>query len=63
MISKIYIVLGIICLLFGAIGWGGQVISGINYPLAQRLGLQEKSAGTDPLQSGNRDMTIEIKSK
>ena len=43
------IVLGIICVLFGGIGWGGQVISAINYPLAQRLGLQEKSESTDPL--------------
>jgi len=43
------IVLGIICVLFGGIGWVGQLISGINYPLAQRLGLQEKSEGTDPL--------------
>lgn len=36
-------------MLFGGIGWVGQLISGINYPLAQRLGLQEKSEGTDPL--------------
>lgn len=43
------IALGVICVLFGGIGWVGQVISGINYPLAQRLGLQEKSEGTDPL--------------
>ena len=43
------IVLGIICVLLGGIGWSGQVLSGINYPLAQRLGLQEKSEGTDPL--------------
>ena len=43
------IILGIICVLFGGFGWVGQVISGINYPLAQRLGLQEKSDGTEPL--------------
>ena len=43
------LVLGIICVLFGGIAWAGQLISGINYPLAQRLGLQEKSEGTDPL--------------
>ena len=43
------IVLGIICVLFGGFGWVGQTISAINYPLAQRLGLQEKSEGTDPL--------------
>lgn len=43
------IILGIICLLFGGIGWLGQLISGINFPLAQRLGLQEKSEGADSL--------------
>ena len=43
------IALGIICVLFGGIGWIGQLISGINYPLAQKLGLQEKSEGTDDL--------------
>ena len=43
------IVLGIICILFGGFGWSGQLLSGINYPLAQKLGLQEKSEGTDPL--------------
>ena len=43
------IVLGIICILFGGLCWGGQVLSSINYPLAQKLGLQEKSEGTDPL--------------
>ncbi|MBU1694478.1 MAG: hypothetical protein KJ726_09995 [Verrucomicrobia bacterium] len=42
-------VLGIVCILFGALGWAGQVISGLNYELAQKLGLQEKSEGTDPL--------------
>ncbi|MBP7828631.1 MAG: hypothetical protein KA248_01800 [Kiritimatiellae bacterium] len=41
--------LAIVCILFGALGWIGQVISGMNYGLAQRLGLQEKSEGTDPL--------------
>ena len=41
--------LGIICILYGAFGWLGQLISGLNYPLAQRLGLQESSEGTDPL--------------
>ena len=42
-------VLGVVCILFGGIGWVGQMISGLNYPLAQRLGLQEKSEGTDLL--------------
>ena len=43
------IALGVVCVLFGGFGWIGQVISGINYPLAQRLGLQEKGDGTDPV--------------
>jgi hypothetical protein len=43
------IILGIICVIFGGIGWIGQLISGISYPLAQRLGLQEKDEGTDPI--------------
>lgn len=41
--------LAIICILYGAFGWLGQLISGINYPMAQRLGLQESDEGTDPL--------------
>ena len=41
--------LGIVCVFFGALGWIGQTISAMNFPLAQRLGLQEKSADTDPL--------------
>ena len=43
------IILGIICVLFGGLSWGGQLLSAINYPLAQRFGLQEKSEDTDPL--------------
>ena len=43
------IVLGVVCVVFSGFGWLGQVISVINYPLAQRLGLQEKSENTDPL--------------
>lgn len=43
------IVLGIICVLFGGFGWIGQTISGTSFSLAQKLGLQEKSEGTDPL--------------
>ncbi|HOW97110.1 MAG TPA: hypothetical protein P5567_08100 [Kiritimatiellia bacterium] len=42
-------ILGVVCILFGALGWIGQLISAVNYALAQRLGLQEKSEGTDPL--------------
>ncbi|MBN1268034.1 MAG: hypothetical protein JXB04_00460 [Kiritimatiellae bacterium] len=42
-------VLGIVCVAFGLFGWVGQLISGLNYSLAQKLGLQEKAGGTDPL--------------
>lgn len=42
-------ILAIICILFGGFGWVAQLVSGINYPLAQKLGLQEKDEGTDPL--------------
>lgn len=47
--AKMRVGLAIICILFGAFGWLGQLISGINYPMAQRLGLQESNEGTDPL--------------
>jgi len=47
--DKMRIVLGIICVLFGGFGWIGQIISGTSFSLAQKLGLQEKSEGTDPL--------------
>ncbi len=43
------VALAIICILYGAFGWLGQLISGINYPMAQRLGLQESDEGTDLL--------------
>ncbi|MFZ5865433.1 MAG: hypothetical protein ACOYXY_06110 [Thermodesulfobacteriota bacterium] len=43
------IVLGLFFVCFGLFGWVGQLISGFNYSLAQRLSLQEKSEGTDPL--------------
>lgn len=42
-------ILGIVCVLFGAVGWIGQTMSSIDFPLAQRLGLQEKSEDTDAL--------------
>jgi hypothetical protein len=45
----VQIALSLICILFGSLGWAGQVVSAIHYPLAQRLGLQEKSEGTDAL--------------
>jgi hypothetical protein len=43
------IVLGLFFVFFGLFGWVGQLISGVHYSLAQKLGLQEKSEGTDPL--------------
>ncbi len=43
------VALAIICILYGAFGWLGQLISGIDYPMAQRLGLQESDEGTDLL--------------
>jgi hypothetical protein len=43
------IALSLICILFGAFGWVAQFVSAIHYPLAQRLGLQEKTEGTDAL--------------
>lgn len=40
---------GIVCLLFGLLGTVGQLISTVNFPLAQRLGLQEADEHTDAL--------------
>lgn len=40
---------GFVCLVFGLIGLTGQLISTLNFSLAQRLGLQEKHENTDPL--------------
>ncbi len=41
------IILGIICIAFGGFGWLGQMISAMNFPLAQKWGLQEKDDHTD----------------
>jgi hypothetical protein len=43
------VALAITCILYGALGWLGQLISGINCPMVQRLGLQESNEGTAPL--------------
>ena len=40
---------GVVTLMLGLIGFGGQFISTLNWPLAQRLGLQEAGEHTDPL--------------
>ena len=44
------IVVGILCLVLWFI-YAGQVISIVNFPLAQRLGLQEHPDNVDPLHS------------
>lgn len=41
--------LGIVALIVGLVGFFGQLISAIDFRLAQRLGLQEKDEGTDRL--------------
>lgn len=43
------IALGIVALLFGLVGVVGQLVSAIDFRLAQRLGLQEADEHTDPL--------------
>jgi len=49
------IVLATACIAFGVIGWVGQLISALHFEFAQKLGLQEKDEGTDPLyRSGER---------
>jgi len=40
---------GIICVVFGLVGFGGQLLSAVSWPLAQRLGLQERDDVTDAL--------------
>jgi len=41
----------------GTLLYAGQLISTINFPLAQRIGLQEKADGADPLSSQLELMT------
>ena len=40
---------GVVCAVFGSMILIGQLISTVNFSLAQRLGLQEKDADSDPL--------------
>ena len=40
---------GIACLLVGLVCVVGQTVSAVNFPLAQRLGLQESAEDTEPL--------------
>jgi hypothetical protein len=42
-------VTGIVCLVFGLLCFIGQLISVINFDLAQQLGLQERDEATEPL--------------
>jgi hypothetical protein len=42
-------VTGMVCVVFGLLGLVGQLISTVNFRLAQRLGLQEADADTDEL--------------
>ena len=42
-------VTGIVCVLFGLVCFVGQLISVINFDLAQKLGLQEKNDATEPI--------------
>lgn len=43
------IALGIAALLFGSVGFLGQLVSSVDFRLAQRLGLQERDEETEPL--------------
>jgi hypothetical protein len=40
---------GLVCVVFGLVGFVGQLISTVNFGLSQRLGLQEADDETDPL--------------
>ena len=42
-------ILGLVWLAVGGFLYAGQFISTVNFPLAQRLGLQEKTENVDPL--------------
>ncbi len=42
------VVIGLICVV-AALLYAGQLLSSVNFALAQRLGLQEKAAAADPL--------------
>lgn len=43
------IALGIVALLIGSVGFLGQLVSAVDFRLAQRLGLQESDDETEPL--------------
>lgn len=43
------IALGLLALIVGTVGVVGQMVSAVDFRLAQRLGFQEQDEGTDPL--------------
>ena len=47
--SIIQTIVGLAWVAIGTLLYAGQFVSAVNFPLAQRLGLQEKSESTDPL--------------
>jgi len=47
--GTLQIILGLIWLVIGGFLYVGQFISTVNFPLAQRLGLQEKTENASPL--------------
>ena len=46
---RVRILIGVVCIVFGASGWLTQTISWFSPSLARRLGFQEKEYGTDPV--------------
>lgn len=47
--DTLHFIIGLLWLLIGGILYAGQFISTVNFPLAQRLGLQEKDENVNPL--------------
>ncbi|NNE52462.1 MAG: hypothetical protein HKN30_08665 [Sulfitobacter sp.] len=47
--DTLQIILGLLWLAVGGFLYAGQLISTVNFPLAQRLGLQEKAENVNPL--------------
>ncbi len=55
--GMVQIIIGVAWATGGALLYAGQLISIVNFPLAQRLGLQEKPENADPLASRLELMT------
>jgi hypothetical protein len=49
--NMLQIIVGLAWVTVGTLLYAGQLISIVNFPLAQRIGLQEKSENTDPVAS------------